>query len=110
LAGDEVLSELCARIKPTLRRGEVLARYGGEEFTLVMADTPLAEASAAAERLRQAIAAQPFRTEQAEISVTVSIGVAETRGQEPITAPELFEQADRLLYAAKQAGRNRVME
>jgi two-component system cell cycle response regulator len=109
LAGDEVLGELCRRIKGYLRSDEVFARYGGEEFSLVMADTCLNEAIGAAERLRIAIAEKPFHTEQAEIPATVSIGVAETRGHTPLDADELLKKADKNLYAAKQAGRNRVM-
>jgi len=109
LTGDEVLIELCRRATAQLRRDEVLARYGGEEFALVMADTPLSEAHEAAERLRQAIADRPFRTEQGTIPVTVSIGIARTSGDQPLTAFEFLEKADRQLYAAKQGGRNRVV-
>ena len=63
----------------------------------------------AAERLRIAIAEKPFHTEQIEIPVTVSIGVAETRGHTPLDADERLEKADKNLYSAKQAGRNRVI-
>lgn len=109
LAGDEVLGEMCRRIKGLLRSDEVFARYGGEEFTLVLADTCLNEAIGAAERLRIAIAEKAFCTEQSEIAVTVSIGVAETRGHSPLAADEMLEKADKNLYAAKRAGRNRVV-
>jgi two-component system, cell cycle response regulator len=109
LAGDEVLGELCRRISGLLRRDEVLARYGGEEFVLVMSDTPLDEACEAGERLRCAVAEQPFVSGQATINVTVSIGVASTEGRSLVEPTELIEQVDQRLYAAKQAGRNRVM-
>ena len=108
LAGDEVLVELCRRAKGLLRRDELLARYGGEEFALVLVETPLDEARLVAERLRQTIAENPFTTERAEIGVTISIGVAETRDGESIAAAELLDRADKQLYAAKEAGRNRV--
>lgn len=109
LTGDEVLTGLCRRVISQLRRDEVFARYGGEEFALVMTDTPLSEAHEAAERLRQAIADQPIQTEQGAIPVTVSIGIARTSGDPPLTAAEFLDRVDRQLYAAKQSGRNRVV-
>ena len=109
LTGDEVLIELCRRASAQLRRDEVFARYGGEEFSLVMSDTPLSEAHEAAERLRQSIADRPFQTEQGLIPVTVSVGIARTIGEQPLTAMEFLDRVDRQLYAAKQAGRNRVV-
>jgi len=108
LTGDEVLVELCRRIGRVLRRDEVLARYGGEEFAIVLSDTTLDQACEVAERVRQAILERPFHTELADIVVTASVGVAETKG-EPMTADELLELADQRLYAAKQCGRNRVI-
>lgn len=109
LAGDEVLSELSRRIRSLLRRDEVLARYGGEEFILLLPDTPLAEACAVGERVRRAVAEHPFQTEQAALEVTVSIGVATTELSSLASVAELIEHADQCLYAAKQAGRNRVL-
>jgi diguanylate cyclase (GGDEF)-like protein len=109
LAGDEVLAEFCRRCRELLRRDEVLARYGGEEFALLMADTPIGTAYEVAERIRQAVAQSTFKTEQADIPVTVSMGAAETLGEGEAAAQELIQRADGLLYAAKQAGRNRVM-
>lgn len=109
LVGDEVLAGLCRRIKGLLRRDEVLARYGGEEFALVLSDTTLAEACEAAERIRRAVAETPFSTEEVPVPVTISIGLAVTHGEEGLNAADLLDRADRLLYAAKQSGRNRVM-
>jgi two-component system, cell cycle response regulator len=109
LAGDEVLVEVCRRAKAQLRREEVFARFGGEEFALVMTDTPLSAAHEVAERLRQAVAERPVQTEQGAVPVTVSIGVARTGGEEPLTAIEFLDRVDRQLYAAKQGGRNRVV-
>jgi diguanylate cyclase (GGDEF)-like protein len=109
LTGDEVLVELCRRARAQLRRDEVFARYGGEEFALVMSDTPLSEGHEVAERLRQSIADRPFQTEQGLIPVTVSIGIARTIGEQPLSALEFLDRVDRQLYAAKQAGRNRVV-
>ena len=108
LAGDEVLQQLCDRARRVLRRQEVLARYGGEEFAVVMTDTPLAEAAQVAERLRAAVAGEPFATAEAAIEVTVSIGIADTRGEDHLSPIHLIQQADQKLYEAKRSGRNRV--
>jgi diguanylate cyclase (GGDEF)-like protein len=107
LAGDSVLVEFARRASSLLRRDEILARYGGEEFAVVLTDTPVGDARVAAERLRQAIADTPFLTERAEVSVAVSIGIAESRCTEDEDASALLDRADAMLYAAKQAGRNR---
>ena len=85
-----------------------LARYGGEEFAVVMTDTPLAEAAQVAERLRAAVASEPFATGEAAIEVTVSIGIADTRGEDHFSPMHLIQQADQKLYEAKRSGRNRV--
>jgi len=108
LAGDEVLRELCRRARGVLREDELLARYGGEEFAVLLAEGELAEARTLAERLRLAVAEQPFTTEPAEIPVTISIGVAETSGQEGLSVTQFLERVDAQLYAAKRGGRNRV--
>ncbi len=108
LAGDEVLSELCRRVRAELRRDEVLARYGGEEFILLLPDATLSQAVEAGERVRQAVAATAIQTEQAALHVTVSIGAAATERQTVASVIELIEIADGRLYAAKQGGRNRV--
>ncbi|MBL8828144.1 MAG: diguanylate cyclase [Planctomycetaceae bacterium] len=109
LAGDEVLSELCRRIKQLLRRDEVLARFGGEEFALILADTSLEEACQVAERIRACVAAEPFVTDQATIPVTTSIGAAEATRQPLVKVSQFLELADQKLYVAKQGGRNRVV-
>jgi diguanylate cyclase (GGDEF)-like protein len=109
LAGDEILRSLCARARSVLRQDEILARYGGEEFAVVMGEATMGIAETAAERLRESIAAEPFETDQGLIAVTVSIGIAQTDGQENLSTAELIELADRRLYEAKRAGRNCVV-
>ena len=108
LAGDEVLSELCRRARPLVRQDEVLARYGGEEFVLLLPETTRDQARETGERLRQAIAERPLHTERNEIPVTISVGIAAT-GSESLTVARFLDLADEQLYAAKRAGRNRVM-
>ncbi|MCW2995271.1 MAG: hypothetical protein JWQ18_2766, partial [Conexibacter sp.] len=100
--GDVVLRELAARLRERVRREDVVGRWGGEEFVVALPETTPDGAAAVAESLREAIAAVPI----AELAVTVSIGVAAWTGQE---LDELVKGADRALYAAKAAGRDRVM-
>jgi two-component system cell cycle response regulator len=109
-AGDEVLREVTARITRHVRAFDLLARYGGEEFVVVLPDTDRRVAETVAERLRTVVAEQPIKvgTAQAEISVTISIGLAVTEdAQESSTS--LLRRADEALYAAKGRGRNRVV-
>lgn len=109
LTGDEVLVELTRRLRSTLRGDEVLARYGGEEFCLLLPETDMSEALEGGERIRAAVAEQSFPTEHGEVAVTISIGAACDQGASDISAIDLVEQADKQLYAAKRAGRNRVI-
>ncbi len=109
LCGDHVLRELSNRIRHTVRREDLFARYGGEEFVLVLVESTHEQAVEVAERLRAAIEQTPFWFESLPIPVTLSIGVASTDGETPVTATELLKAADTNLYKAKHAGRNRVV-
>lgn len=108
LAGDAVLTEFARRIGNAMEGDELLARFGGEEFALVLPDTPLEEATQIAEMLRATVAKAPVLTESLEISVTVSIGVAEYSAADMASVPALLEAADQMLYRAKNSGRNQV--
>ncbi len=103
-AGDEVLRQIGAILRREARAGDLVARYGGEEFAIILPGADTAKAREFAERLRQAIGAHPWPLRQ----VTVSLGVA--TGTPPATgAVTLLSRADEALFAAKRAGRNRVM-
>jgi diguanylate cyclase (GGDEF)-like protein/PAS domain S-box-containing protein len=113
VAGDHVLSAIAQAARGALRTSDVLGRLGGEEFAMLLPDTDLAGALVVAERVRAAVAATEVQGREvrlagaaASIRVTVSVGVAERRGQEPIEP--LLKRADRALYAAKDLGRDRV--
>lgn len=107
--GDAVLKSVAARTAGNLRDFDSVARYGGEEFCVVMPDTPEAFAVLVAERLRALIAGAPVPAAGAvpEIAVTLSFGVAGSAAGD--TTDTLLQRADRALYAAKAAGRNRVV-
>ena len=108
LAGDHVLKHLASVIKTRIRREDVLARYGGEEFAIVLPEIDHYNAMQFAEKIRKLVEQAEFKFEDAVIPVTVSIGVSSLRG-EIEDALEFIKQADSNLFAAKEAGRNRVV-
>ena len=108
LAGDFTLRELSARIRSLVRREELFARYGGEEFVLVLPETTVEGARNTGERVRAMVAERSFQFEERAFNITVSIGIAATNGEEPLTPNDLIRRADEKLYQAKHAGRNRV--
>ena len=110
LAGDEVLRRVAAVLRETAREADVVARYGGEEFGLILPDTALPGALALANRLRAAV--EELRVPLPggpTLAITISIGVATCNLDQLRGAEGLVADADAGLYAAKQAGRNRVM-
>jgi diguanylate cyclase (GGDEF)-like protein len=106
--GDLVLRQASAVLRKEARTEDGICRIGGEEFLVICADTPLPAAMQLAERLRNAIALTRFSNGAVSCTTTVSVGVAQ-RTPEMQRADELFKAADNALYAAKGAGRNRVM-
>lgn len=106
-AGDKILSEIAAAMSGEVRDSDLLARYGGEEFAVLAPQTGLDEAVALAERLRAAIGRTRFFVglPPDHPPVSASFGVAQFEG----AGSELFEEADKALYAAKEGGRDCVM-
>lgn len=105
--GDRVLAALARCIGARLRPGDVLGRVGGEEFLVLLPRTGLAAALALAEDLRARAAALPLALGEGTQAITVSIGVAMGDPADP-GIDGLIRRADRALYEAKRAGRNRV--
>lgn len=106
LVGDKVLIEVARRMRAALRDVDSIGRYGGEEFLLLLRGSNLAVARQVAERIREHVAAQPINMQGLEVRVTLSLGVSVAAPGE--AADELIARADKALYAAKSAGRNRV--
>ncbi|RPH61351.1 MAG: GGDEF domain-containing protein [Burkholderiales bacterium] len=104
--GDAVLRHCARELRAGARDDSLVARYGGEEFCLLVPLDHAGDAFVAAERLRHRIGSRPCRVDDAIVAATISIGVAiHAPGQ---SLEQLLGEADRLLYAAKRAGRNRV--
>lgn len=106
-AGDAVLVQLGARLRGLLRDIDIAGRVGGEEFAILLPQTEEAQALLVAERIRHAVAAEPFRHGALALPVTISIGVA-SFGAEPMDIDALLARADAGLYEAKRGGRDRV--
>jgi diguanylate cyclase (GGDEF)-like protein len=104
LVGDQVLIELALRLRGHLRTTDVLARWGGEEFVVLLPHNNVEAAARLAEKLRQATLARPF---PGAGTLTLSLGVAGYQPDE--TLDSWFTRADNALYAAKAAGRDRVV-
>ena len=114
-AGDAVLRELAQRIESQVRASDVAARYGGEEFIVLLPDTNVAAAQRLAERIRGEIGGAPIGLPNGQsITITASIGIAEVAPAQAdkdlkTLGDSLIARADVALYAAKSAGRDRVM-
>ena len=108
-AGDTVLRDLAKNVASLVRVNDVFCRYGGEEFAIILPESSLADATVACEKIRKAIEEFTFSHNGTEIPITISIGVKMLDpGAGDVTPDEMIEAADKLLYAAKQQGRNRV--
>jgi len=107
--GDNVLMQIANVVRGTVRSEDVFARYGGEEFALVLRGIDIEGCGAVADRLRERIAAVKIQTERGTLSITVSAGCASLSTTDDKTPEGMIAVADRRLYGAKHAGRNRVM-
>jgi len=109
LAGDQVLRAVALLIDHGVRDSDIVARYGGEEFAAILINSGQKEAMEIAERVRRAVAETGFPNERAQPNgkLTVSIGIA-TFSPTLCTLTDLIREADKALYRAKGAGRNRV--
>lgn len=107
-AGDRILRRVADLVSLCIRANDIFGRYGGDEFLLVMPDTTLENARVLCERIRASVQRELGEDQAADIEARVSVsgGVAQRRGREPLET--LLGRADTALYAAKSAGRNRI--
>ena len=108
LVGDQTLQLVAKNCQSTLRANDIISRYGGEEFTILLPETDAKDAMVVAERVREAINSSNIITSQSVVKITGSLGVA-TLSDCPPDLKSLIACADHALYAAKEAGRNRVV-
>lgn len=106
-AGDRALEGVAGILAETVRVPDKVGRYGGEEFLLVFPETGLEQARKIAERVRTAVGNAAFDIGDKKIKLTVSIGITAFVKSEDLE--QLLSRADRALYEAKQAGRDRIV-
>jgi diguanylate cyclase len=107
-AGDEVIKTLAGIIKKAIRETDLAGRYGGEEFAVILPDTPVANVEFVAERIRRLVEKCVVVYDEINISFTVSIGIAGFK-QTYRDSTQWLDMADKSLYQAKAAGKNRVI-
>jgi diguanylate cyclase (GGDEF)-like protein len=110
MAGDKLLQGLARSVQESVRKDDIFGRFGGEEFLVILPGTSLAQALAAANKIRTLVAGQPFdfADRQPTGSLSISGGVAEYP-HHGTDAASLLHAADLALYEAKRSGRNRVV-
>lgn len=106
-AGDEVIKAVADILQKNKRTSDIAGRLGGEEFAVMLPETTLESAVAAAERLRQRVAERTTAAATDQITVTISVGASVCR-EETSGVEQLLKEADGALYDAKRSGRNRV--
>jgi diguanylate cyclase len=107
-AGDEVIKTLAGIIKKATRETDLAGRYGGEEFAVILPDTPVANVEFVAERIRRLVEKCVVVHDEMNISFTVSIGIAGFKHTYK-DSTQWLDMADKSLYQAKAAGKNRVI-
>lgn len=108
LVGDDALQEISAAIRRAIRTHDFAGRIGGEEFGIFLSGASPEEAARVAERIREEVEAVGFTPAQGRV-MTLTVSVGGTICRSDATSTDLMREADRQLYAAKNAGRNRVM-
>ncbi|HEY8714741.1 MAG TPA: diguanylate cyclase [Candidatus Acidoferrum sp.] len=106
--GDEVLREVARRLLLSVRSYDYVGRYGGEEFLVILNNCPAASAPGRSEEIRTALSGAPVETSVGQFPVTMSMGMHQTENWGSRSVEELLHEVDIALYAAKEAGRNRV--
>jgi len=105
--GDYVLYQIAQIIKNSLRQQDCVGRWGGEEFILLLPETNLKEGDKVAEKIRNTVVSNFFTYQKNKLSVTMSFGVSVYT--HAMSMEEIIDKADKCLYYAKNAGRNRVI-
>lgn len=108
VAGDLVIKQVAEIMLTSIRQTDLAARYGGEEFVILISEGGLATAKAIAERIRLSIEEASIPYDGVQLSVTISIGIAEFESRVDHSPRSFIERADRALYQSKTAGKNRV--
>ena len=106
IIGDKVLKHIVTNTQSVLREDDIFIRYGGEEFIVLLPDVNLERSLTVAQKIRHFIEENPFREDDIEILITVSIGVSQYKSGNKLE--KFINEADKALYIAKKSGRNQV--
>ncbi len=109
LIGDQVLKSIANTLEDTCRSQDFLARFGGEEFLMIIPIDHVEYIHEVIDAYRQKVETLIIRINQLELSVTISLGVLYKPRSIPLNYQEALERADKLLYQAKEQGRNRIV-
>jgi diguanylate cyclase (GGDEF)-like protein len=107
--GDRVLCEVATYVGGRIRKEDLHARWGGEEFVVLMRETRLADARILADRLLAGVRALPFAGPDGPFQISVSVGLTSSDSAKFASSMELFIRADKMLYRAKELGRDRIV-
>ncbi len=108
--GDIILKGTASIIHQNIRSFDIASRYGGEEFAIILTETDLSTGEVIAERLRKKIEQSSYMSDDNEIKITISIGLAQFNHELDKTGIDLIKRADTVLYKAKAMGRNRIVK
>ncbi len=106
--GDQILHKISSLLKTSVRKKDTVARYGGEEFIIILPEAGLEESFIIAERIRRLVENTSFEAGQAQINLTLSLGISNFPSHRAKSKEELVKMADQALYDAKRGGRNKV--
>ena len=109
IIGDLVIKQAAGCIKRASGKNAIVGRYGGEEFIVLLPGLKGENAFAVAESIRRCVEETKFKTEEAQVRITVSIGIATACGKIKFTAKQIINEADKALYQAKKSGRNKIV-
>ena len=106
--GDQALCKISSLLKTSVRKKDTVARYGGEEFILILPEAGLEESFVIAERIRRQVENTSFEVGQAQVNLTLSMGISNFPSHRAKSKEDLVKMADQALYDAKRGGRNKV--
>ncbi len=108
LAGDRILREVADVLDSNIRKVDIIGRYGGDEFLAILPEAAVESATVVAERLLASVRNYPFKINDNLLPLTISIGIGSFENTKTLDRDTFIERADKAMFDAKSAGRNRI--